>query len=376
MDISKDLKEFLSNAQIPEIKSKPKTFQGMVQQPHFENVISNIYAFFFNVEEEHELKDLFINSLFECIKSKNTTTILPFEMIEGFEVATEISTSKGRIDILLYNEEEVIIIENKIYHHLNGNPLNDYWVSQKKKNRIGLILSLKPIANIKKHHKDFISITHLELLETVMQNIGNYLLFSNDKYLTFLKDFYQNIINLSTNTMENEDLKFYYNHIVQFNAIDKLKQSVRNHIVSQVEDACGELNLQLYRSKGNLKKRLRYFQSTKNPNLMFTIGFEDLLKGKMNLDIYIELKYDLLKDKTKINSLVLTEKEKLLLNKGFATNSNKIWAHFANRKYTLEFDEVNALKAFIVGKVNEDGFKSLFDKINNVIEKKVMNDVI
>ena len=64
MSISLKLKQFLSEAQIPEIKTKPKTFQGIAQQPHFENVISNIYGFFFNVEEEHDLKDLFINSLF------------------------------------------------------------------------------------------------------------------------------------------------------------------------------------------------------------------------------------------------------------------------------------------------------------------------
>ena len=47
------LQEFLYQEKIPKIKKRPKTFLGIAKQPHYENVLSNIYAFFFDIKEEH-----------------------------------------------------------------------------------------------------------------------------------------------------------------------------------------------------------------------------------------------------------------------------------------------------------------------------------
>ena len=71
LDIEKvdllQLQSFLNQNEIPIIKSKPKTFLGIAKQPHYENVLSNIYAFYFDVNEVHQFKDLFIKSLLELI---------------------------------------------------------------------------------------------------------------------------------------------------------------------------------------------------------------------------------------------------------------------------------------------------------------------
>ncbi|WMN06118.1 hypothetical protein QYS48_31660 [Marivirga arenosa] len=40
-----DLSDFLKSNEIPSVKQQPKTFLEIARQPHYENVISNIYAF-------------------------------------------------------------------------------------------------------------------------------------------------------------------------------------------------------------------------------------------------------------------------------------------------------------------------------------------
>ena len=47
------LKIFLESHTIPSVKQQPKTFLEIARQPHYENVISNIYAFYFDPHEEH-----------------------------------------------------------------------------------------------------------------------------------------------------------------------------------------------------------------------------------------------------------------------------------------------------------------------------------
>lgn len=47
------LETFLKNHDIPEIKENPLTFLDIAKQPHYENVLSNIYAFYFEPNQEH-----------------------------------------------------------------------------------------------------------------------------------------------------------------------------------------------------------------------------------------------------------------------------------------------------------------------------------
>ena len=44
------LESFINKIEIPNLKPRVKTFLGISKQPHYENVWSNIYAFFFNEE--------------------------------------------------------------------------------------------------------------------------------------------------------------------------------------------------------------------------------------------------------------------------------------------------------------------------------------
>ena len=46
-------------ADLPKVESAPPTFMEIAGYPHYENVCSNILAFFFDTEEQHEYKDFF-----------------------------------------------------------------------------------------------------------------------------------------------------------------------------------------------------------------------------------------------------------------------------------------------------------------------------
>lgn len=365
------LQRFLNENDIPQIKGKPKTFLGIAKQPHYENVISNIYAFYFDVNEEHGLKDLFINSLSECIaSSKLGSQKEALQNFNDFNIDSEYPTNKGgRIDILLSNDDYAIIIENKVYHYLNNN-LDDYWNSIKVQanNKIGIVLSLQPVSDIE--HKHFINITHLELLQNIMKNCGLYLIEANNKYLVFLKDLYQNIMNLSRPIMKLEELDFYFKNKTEINQLVKFKTEVRNHIVYEIEKVGKSLdgvNLYSPRASSDLGKRVRYYQSLSNKNLVIVVFFENMLIDK-TLKIVVELIGDCLVDRHRYKEVLLNEEEISILAPDFYSNKNNHWAHFAIKEYHLTEVDVANLSEFILKKLEEDKLLSIFRKLESFIQ--------
>ena len=95
------------------IPVKEKTFMDVSGYPHYENVCSNILAFYFNTIEEHNMNNLVINSLIKVLKNNNIN-IEPIKENDIVKVSREYTTLKGnRIDIVLENDNLVIGIENK-----------------------------------------------------------------------------------------------------------------------------------------------------------------------------------------------------------------------------------------------------------------------
>jgi hypothetical protein len=376
-----ELQQFLEKyaGLIPTYSKPQKTFLEIAKQPHYENVISNMYAFFFNVYEEHGFNDLFIKSLIECIEARKISG-KDFSNFTDFEIETEYSTSgigkngkRGRIDLLLSNDQQAIIIENKIYHYL-ANDLDDYWHSVKLKAendsaKIGIILSLKPISTDLYQHfekkNEFISLTHAELLKKVMENLAIYLTKCEAKYVHFLEDFNQNIINLSSQTMNSQDINFYVDNKTSINQLVLFKQQFKKHVTSEVERAgasIAHVKTIIPKHKFNAK-RLRYFQSTKHPELLYTIVYGELFDENGILDIIIEPRGTALKNGKLFESIQFDENEKMVLQKDFYSKTNEAWAHFAAAKYTLTVNDIADLSSFIQTKINEDHFASIFSKL-------------
>ncbi len=102
------------------LSEERETFFDICGYPHYENVVSNVLAFFFDPGKGHGLGTLCIEAIMQVLESKTYG-------IDGFwEVEREVRTEKGNyIDIVLRSDNTVIVIENKIYASVY-NDLQDY----------------------------------------------------------------------------------------------------------------------------------------------------------------------------------------------------------------------------------------------------------
>ncbi len=362
-----ELQIFLNQASIPEIKAQPKTFLGIAKQPHYENVLSNIYSFYFNVYEEHGFKDLFINSLIELIRKSNRFDNDKLDELEELHPGTEVATKEGgRIDLLLSNQDQAIIIENKVFHILN-NVLENYWNSIEVDFKVGVVLSLKQLSEI--NNEFFINITHKELLDTVISNLGSYILEGNDKYIVFLKDLYQNIINLSSKTMKDEEIKLYLDNRQKIQEVVNLDQRIKDYVVNEVEKACVLLSAEKqFQLVGKRNTRFRYYALPNISNLVIVVVFEGLFKNNDGyMHLIVEPRHNEIEKTKKIDRSVFSENERKILKEPFNADGNNVWAHFAHKAYKLDSGNLSDLSNFIVQSLKKDHLLAIFDKLERFL---------
>lgn len=180
---------------LPRTKRNDETFISICRFPHQEKVFSNILAFFFDTEREHNLKDLFVESLIEA------AGLNPDDFLENFSSETEVYTKKGNyIDLLLRSDEKNIVIENKIYAELH-NDLDDYYESAQeegKENPLGIVLSLyKQSDELVESNPKYKFVVYEDFLNQIKENIGFYKKNANQKYISFLSDFIETIETLA-----------------------------------------------------------------------------------------------------------------------------------------------------------------------------------
>jgi hypothetical protein len=88
--------------------------------PHYENVTSNMLAFLFDPDEEHELRDLMLRAFLRMAGHADIAEIGSVRIVRE-----ECTDSGNRIDLLIDAETFTICIENKIFAATN-NDLGDY----------------------------------------------------------------------------------------------------------------------------------------------------------------------------------------------------------------------------------------------------------
>jgi hypothetical protein len=101
---------------------RSQTFMEIAGYPHYENVCSNILAFFLDPEESHGLGTLMLDAL-----ASVGGIAEPDEGIGGrVSIEREVTTEEGnRIDLLIESDDHAVLIENKIFASI-GNPFDDY----------------------------------------------------------------------------------------------------------------------------------------------------------------------------------------------------------------------------------------------------------
>lgn len=297
-----ELSEWLSqeNLQIPEKQKQEQTFMDIAGISRLEKHWSDIYAYFFNPKENHGLGHLFIKTLNTLIAEKTGKAKLS---MEKFSVIREYSVEDDkRIDLLIKNEKEAIIIENKVYAKLT-NDLDVYWKSvlQSDEFKRGVILSLY---EINPNNPYYINITHKEFAKAIENALPNYSHSLAPKDLLILQDFIQNIYNKTAHVMDTNEFNFYYsddNRRKIINRLVEIRSTIIRHICESIEDE-NTVNIQLsnrgidlqVKAKGNH----RYTYYAYNPEqIMLTLEYHSLwdFSQQCRIKMYLELQGNIMK---------------------------------------------------------------------------------
>lgn len=295
-----DIKINKVSRKLPDLpKKKKKNLFDILGVERRETINSKLVAYFFNAEEDHDFGSLFFDSLMQLIDENNHLKE-NLEVFKGaFSVLTEEITrdaklqenKQKRIDVTLKAENWCIIIENKLYHHLN-NPLEAYLNHAKKttENVLGVILSLESQATkeFENGKYKFVSITHQELINRVQQN----LILSqveNDSNIFYLREYIRTINSHYKNKMDKPQLDELVGSIIeQKEAVSEIV-SKRLRAISFIDETIKEV----FAERG-YKFENPWFCHPGNNNLCFWITPAAEIIENNNIDIAFEIWNDLL----------------------------------------------------------------------------------
>jgi hypothetical protein len=187
--------ELLEKVQKYKQPKREKTVFSIGGRGHYENPISDVLSFFLHPSEEHQFESLF---LFSFLKTMNLDPDVYLANSSVERIEREVITPSGnRIDLAVVAEDWVLVIENKIYHHL-ANPLEDYVAYVKdhypKKKQLFAILSINQLTIIPEKWEN---IVYSSFINEVKKNAGPYLFNGKlTKWSFFLQDFILNIEDL------------------------------------------------------------------------------------------------------------------------------------------------------------------------------------
>lgn len=362
MDYQK-LQDFLSDQTIPIAKNKIG-FLEMIRKQHNENINSNLYTHFLG-SDIPEVRSLFMDTLLLLVTEK-TGKRLSFI---NDEVSTEVATaSNGRIDIVPedFHYGNVILIENKIHHHLD-NDLLDYWNHYKicSSKKAGILLTKF------RHHipenvqGKFINITHIEWINRVKENFDpeNFTL----NYRVYITDFINTIENLScTNTM-NESIKFYFENASQVIKATETLNEAHLYLNNQFQMIADKIGWQSY---GNEVTWRNFWDEKNHIDTYFTLITDDLVKGKkMGFMLILELNRE---DKEREDEII----EKFRFHPQFADKnrgeSRGTYVHLLCKEYNLDIEELAHFSDVVVEKLKEDFGSITVDIIKFLYPEKVI----
>lgn len=165
------------------------TFMEITKYPHYEKVCSNILSFYFDINREHNFGDLILKSFLMAAN-------IEINNIEQLDVFTEYRTLKGNsIDLVLYNDDFVIGIENKI-KALVYNDLDDYaeTIESINEKAYKIILSLNDESDIAERN-GYINVTYDKFTNNIKE-LTKQVWDNGNKWHIFLNEFIKTIENL------------------------------------------------------------------------------------------------------------------------------------------------------------------------------------
>lgn len=356
-----ELASFLQNAHWPQVAERRQTFFSIAGFPHYENVLSNVYQFFFNTESPHGLGSLCMDALGDVLEGKQNIRPWAENEFRRTHVRREVRTDiDKRLDILLHNssnEDEwqyastVVLIENKVYHWL-ANDLGEYWKFVKLQNpsskKIGIVLGLKE-ENIPEQWKEnWVAITHLAWAQAVEKRIGASIYRAEPRYITLLLELIETIRHMSA-TENFQPLQFFQQNRA---AIFKAEQ-VRNEAFMQFPEALRQAlpNYEMAGSKAESKDGWLVIYRRGSDRFKYLLEYRELFfEGKKSPTYRIQL----------LSASASTEeakeiKAKLLQHSGQLFKADEAQEHQVLIKtYELQLENSKPLPQVIITSLRDD----------------------
>lgn len=219
---------------LPGRVERPRTLLEIAGYPHYENVCSNILAFFMDAEESHELGTLVLDAL------ASAGNIAEADEGIGGNVSVEreaITEAGNRIDLLIMSDDRAILIENKIYAAAN-NPFGDYSTHLDKiggdRTQHKLLLTLSKTSEGSEW--GFANLTYKGFVGGIRSLLGRQVSSADTRYLIIFLDFLNTLENLQRGSRMNQefvkllakrddDAEHLLGELVQFK--DELRKKVR-----------------------------------------------------------------------------------------------------------------------------------------------------
>ncbi len=207
---------------------------------HYENPTTDLFAFFCDDKAAHNLGALVLNALIECLPTDFHN--LDRSLIN--EPMREVSTSRGRIDLVLVSDQWVIVLENKIFHHQKNNPFDDYeaWSKEGYSNKKHIFIVLTPYE--KSHLKNWHVITYKSFIAKIKEKLSEHIIeYPLSKWTVLLREFLLHLEGVMfTKSSDDQSMDFIFNNFSRIIELENLKKKVVNDYHQDIQRAlCSKL---------------------------------------------------------------------------------------------------------------------------------------
>lgn len=234
---------------IPNVEEFEPTLLEISGYLQYENIISDILAFYIDFNNNHGLGDLIFKSLYQLIVNDGNYKLPTFISVER-----EVYVGDGRIDILIITDELVIGIENKVKDKKGKNPLGEYEKyiknilikkdEKREKNRYGVLLSVwkkKPSVEF------FENLLYQNLFKKITENDVQKALKSENLYVKFLLELITTIERLKNqNGMTEKEMNYLVENKTDIIKLNKLVSKYFVDIRSKLSELRENLDIEKY----------------------------------------------------------------------------------------------------------------------------------
>ncbi|MGQ3012143.1 MAG: PD-(D/E)XK nuclease family protein [Flavobacteriales bacterium] len=355
-DMQRQITELFNYNPAPRTEFAPDLF-SLSGFPHYEDVLSNWYAFFFRSDEQHGFGRLFVHALLDLIREKTANTPDSF-MDRRVQCKREVQTDKGNyIDLVLYDEEndtntfnQAILIENKVYHFLH-NDLKDYYESIKTADsaqKRGVLMTLWPQSNLP---PEYVNITHREFIKKVLLLLPQYWGHAGEKYLIYLKDIEQNIQRLTSEMQMNTNIRFYFENTPKFHTMQEVAEDAAKFVYGQIEATARLLKLE----PDGKQYDYRHIWQRGVDHIYYTVLLTDFFKDGKTIHVALELwtkkALDLMAAYNTACADVHIGKD-VIMKTVYDGKSN--FHYYAFKTYTIEPEQIENLSEILATGIKED----------------------